>query len=55
MGTPSQFTGSGEPAHVVETSATPRWILILFVIAFLVRRVSDVRERDRAASAAKSR
>jgi chromosome segregation ATPase len=34
MVTPSQFTGSGEPPHI-ETSSTPRWILILFVIAFL--------------------
>ncbi len=42
MAAPSQFTGAGassssgsnEPPHI-ETSATPRWILILFVIAFL--------------------
>src|ERR1700690_2001974 len=40
MGTPSQFSSSGEPPRVerveqIETSATPRWIPILFVIAFL--------------------
>jgi hypothetical protein len=41
MVTPSQFSGSGasapppsEPPRV-ETSPTPRWILILFVVAFL--------------------
>jgi hypothetical protein len=40
MVTPSQFSGGGEPTRVervepIETSATPRWISILFVIAFL--------------------
>jgi hypothetical protein len=44
MGTPSQFSVSGSssgsgssapPAQIVETSPTPRWILILFVVAFL--------------------